>query len=162
MADPDVSIGDETALDTPSDGLEQAKAELAVLTQTLQRLQAEFENYRKRVAAEQAQWSAATTSQIMKEILEVADTLEAAFGHKNSPEEFIKGIELVYARLMEILESHNIVPFDPLGELFDPRLHDALSQGKCDQPAGTILEVLQKGYRLGDRVLRHAKVKVAQ
>lgn len=151
----------ETPPPTTPEELEVAKAQIADLTDTLQRLQAEFENFRRRVAAERADWSRAAAAEILTQFLDVADTFEVALGHKAADADFVKGIELVYAKLVETLGEHGVEPLDPKGEPFNPRLHAAILKEASDQPSGTVLEVFQKGYLLNDRILRHAKVKVA-
>ncbi|MEX1247591.1 MAG: nucleotide exchange factor GrpE [Anaerolineales bacterium] len=131
-----------------------------------QRAQAEFSNYKKRLAREQEQQAAEVRGRVLKRYLEIVDDLERAL--KNSPHEdegatWAEGIDLIYKKLISFLESEGLERFDPLGELFDPNLHEAVTQEESkDHESGVIIEVLRPGYMLGERVLRPAAVKVAK
>jgi molecular chaperone GrpE len=131
-----------------------------------QRSRAEFANYRKRVERERQQIYQNTASEIIRRYLDVLDDLERAL--KNVPEdpataEWAKGIDLIFRKLLTILESEGIKPMDAQGAEFDPNLHEAISQE--DNPeveSGHIIEVVRTGYMIGDRVLRPATVRVAR
>jgi molecular chaperone GrpE len=131
-----------------------------------QRARAEFANYKKRVEREQAETYQRAAGAVIKRFLEVLDDLDLAL--KNRPKEgegadWSNGIELIYRKLLTILENEGVKPMKLLGEPFDPNLHEAISMEPSDNvPSGHISEVLKNGYMLGDKVLRPALVRVAQ
>jgi molecular chaperone GrpE len=129
----------------------------------LKRVAAEFENYRKRVARDQATPPARAHERLVKELLPVLDdlerALEAASEHQEGKVE--EGVRLVQRELQEALGKEGLVEIETNGN-FDPHVHEALLSQPSEQDDGAILEVLQKGYRLGDRVLRPARVVVSQ
>jgi molecular chaperone GrpE len=131
-----------------------------------QRSRAEFANYKKRVDREQVEIYQRTAGNILKRYLEVVDDLERAL--RNRPKEgdgadWSEGIELVYRKLTNILESEGVKVMQTEGETFDPNYHEAISSEESpDHESGIIIEALQKGYLLGDRVLRPALVRVAR
>ena len=130
-----------------------------------QRARAEFTNYRKRVERDQALMQQTLTGNIVKRYLEIIDDLDRAL--KNRPQEgegasWANGIELIYRKLLNILESNGVTRM-PTGEMFDPNLHEAItSEDSNDHQSGEIIEVVQQGYLMGDRVLRPALVRVAR
>ena len=130
-----------------------------------QRARAEFTNYRKRVERDQALMQQNLTGSIVKRYLEVVDDLDRAL--KNRPQEgdgagWANGIELVYRKLINILESNGVTRM-PAGGMFDPNLHEAITSEDSDHhQSGEIIEVVQQGYLIGDRVLRPALVRVAR
>jgi molecular chaperone GrpE len=129
----------------------------------LQRVAAEFENYRKRVARDQQSLAVRAHERLVKELLPVLDDLEralhAAAEHQEAQLE--EGVELVHRELQEALAKEGLSEIETNGH-FDPHVHEALLSQPSDQEEGAILDVLQKGYRLGDRVLRPARVVVSQ
>ena len=130
-----------------------------------QRSQAEFINYRKRIERDQARIYEDATARVIKSFLPVMDDLKRAL--QNAPAEgeageWAKGIELVYRKMQNVLESEGVTMMDVDGEIFDPNLHEAISQTESpDHESGQIIEVIQPGYMIGDRVLRAALVRVA-
>jgi len=133
---------------------------IAELTDTLQRLQAEFENYKKYVEKSKTDFVKYAQSDIIEKLLPILDSFELALKN-TSKEEFIKGIELIYSQLYSLLEKQGLKKIQAKGKL-DPHLHEVLLKEECDKEEDTILEELQKGYMLGDKVLRHSKVKVSK
>jgi molecular chaperone GrpE len=129
----------------------------------LKRVAAEFDNYRKRVARDQQSLAARAHERLVKELLPVLDdlerALEAAAEHEEAKLE--DGVRLVHRELGEALAKEGLEEIETNGH-FDPHVHEALLSQPSDQDEGAILEVLQKGYRLGDRVLRPARVVVSQ
>lgn len=131
-----------------------------------QRSRADFANYKKRVERDQAQVSQNATAKIIKHFLEVLDDLELAL--KNRPQDgegaaWADGIELVYRKFSSILESEGVTPIEADGQYFDPNLHEAVTnEDNPDYESGQIIEVLKRGYFIGDRVLRPATVRVAR
>jgi molecular chaperone GrpE len=129
----------------------------------LKRVAAEFENYRKRVSRDQESLVARAHERLVKELLPVLDDLERALAAAEEHEEakLEEGVRLVHRELAAALEREGLAEIETNG-VFDPHVHEALlSQPSSDQAEGTVLEVVQKGYRLGDRVLRPARVVVA-
>jgi molecular chaperone GrpE len=132
-------------------------------TDDLKRVAAEFENYRKRVARDQANLAARAHERLVKELLPVLDDLERALEAASQHEEakLEEGVRLVQRELQEALGKEGLVEIETNGK-FDPHVHEALLSQPSEQDDGAILEVLQKGYRLGDRVLRPARVVISQ
>jgi len=130
------------------------------LTDTLQRLQADFENYKKRVDKEKQEFMQFATKEFIKLTLPIIDNFELAFSNKQSYEDFKKGIELIFVQMREILTNHGVTEI-PTNGGYNPQLHEAMMTAKDENKEDNIiLEVFQKGYTLGERVIRHAKVKV--
>src|SRR5918996_2185052 len=129
----------------------------------LQRVAADFENYRKRVAREQESLVARAHERLMKELLPVLDDLERALRAAEEHEEakLEEGVRLVHRELEEALSKEGLVVIETEGK-FDPHVHEALLTQPSDKDEGEIIEVLQKGYRLGDRVLRPARGVISQ
>jgi molecular chaperone GrpE len=156
----------EEVENTQEEQIEQTD-ELAVerdeLVDRLQRLQAEFENYRKRAARDQQALVARAHERLVKELLPILDdlgrALEAAEQHEEAALE--DGVRLVHQQLVDVLAREGLTEIDTDGA-FDPHVHEALLAQPSDAEAGTVLEVLQKGYRLGDHVLRPARVTIAE
>ena len=130
-----------------------------------QRARAEFTNYRKRVERDQAMMQQTITGSIVKRYLEIIDDLDRAL--KNRPQEgdgasWANGIELIYRKLLNTLESNGVTRMQAEGQ-FDPNLHEAITSEDSDHhQSGEIIEVVQQGYLMGDRVLRPALVRVAR
>ena len=125
----------------------------------LQRVAADFENYRKRVARDQQNLVARAHERLVKELLPVLDDLERALEAATEHEEakLEDGVRLVHRELKEALAKEGLVEIETNGK-FDPHKHEALLTQPSEEDEGAIIEVLQKGYRLGDRVLRPARV----
>jgi molecular chaperone GrpE len=134
-----------------------------------QRTRADFENFRKRAARDAALAQERGIAKLAKELLPAIDNLdravaaaESADGSEESASQFAAGVKLVHAELLAALARAGIVSFSPDGETFDPNLHEAVAQVPREETvAGTVIEVYQQGYRLGESVLRPAKVLVA-
>jgi molecular chaperone GrpE len=128
------------------------------------RVAADFENYKKRVRKEQADSEAKVRESILRDVLEVADNLEraASVDERADFKSLQKGIELVNRLFQGKLERLDVRPFESKGQPFDPRVHDAVSQlPTTEVPAGSVVSEIQKGYRIGERLLRPALVVVA-
>ena len=141
------------------DGLARQRDELV---DSLQRLQAEFANYKKRAAREQDALVARAHERLVKDLLPVLDdlgrALEAAEHHEEAKLE--EGVRLVHRQLADVLDKEGLAEI-PTDDGFDPNVHEALLSQPSDEPAGSVIEVIQRGYTLGDRVLRPARVVVA-
>jgi molecular chaperone GrpE len=128
------------------------------------RLAADFDNYRKRVAREQVAWTSRANERLLNELLPVLDDLERALGAAAAHEEakLEEGVRLVHRSLLGLVERHGLSEIETEGA-FDPHVHEALlAQPGEGAEEGSVLQVLQKGYRLGDKVLRPARVIVAE
>jgi molecular chaperone GrpE len=131
---------------------------------SLQRLKAEFDNYRKRAAREQESLSSRASESLLKELLPVLDDLERALAAAEHHEEaeLEDGVRLVHRALLDVMRRHGLELIETDGA-FDPHVHEALlAQPVEEAEPGSVVQVLQKGYRLGDRVLRPARVVVAE
>jgi molecular chaperone GrpE len=138
--------------------LEALRNENEELIDTLQRLQADFDNYRKRAQRDQEALVGRAGERIVKELLPVLDDLERALEAAEAKLE--EGVKLVHRQLEQLLEREGLAPVETDGK-FDPHVHEALLTQPSESEEGSVVEVLQKGYRLGDRVLRPARVVVA-
>lgn len=145
--------------------LEETRTKAAEYLDGWQRSMAEFANYKKRVDRDREQVQQNITGTTVKRYLEVVDDIERAL--KTRPQEnegaaWANGIELIYRKLLTILESQDVKPMDVLGHLFDPNRHEAIGQMESEvYPSGHIVEVVQNGYLIGERVLRPAIVRIA-
>jgi molecular chaperone GrpE len=127
------------------------------------RTQADFENYRKRMARENAAASERGAARLAKELLPALDHLEIALKAAEGHPEVIKGFALVRDDLLGALAKSGIQAFSPQGDAFDPNEHEAMAQQPSeDAESGTVLEVYQQGYRINGQILRPARVVVAQ
>ena len=144
------------------DELEQLTKERDEYLDALQRLKAEFENYRKRVARDQGSLVARASERLVKQLLPVLDDLERALVAASEHEEakLAEGVQLVHRALADALAKEGLVEVDTDGD-FDPHTQEALLAQPSDEKEGTIIQVLQKGYKLGDHVLRPARVVVS-
>lgn len=155
---------DPTGLTPDGDLLSLAVAERDEYLADLQRLAAEFENYRKRAARDQERLVAHAHERLVRELLPVLDDLERALEAAERHEEaaLVDGVKLVEQSLRKALVKEGLVEIETDGP-FDPHVHEALlSQSQEGAEAGSVLEVVQRGYRLGDRVVRPARVIVAE
>jgi molecular chaperone GrpE len=144
------------------DETEALRNENEELIDTLQRLQAEFDNYRKRAARDQESLVARAHERLVKELLPVLDDLERALVAAEQHEEakLEDGVRLVHRALADALQREGLAEIETNGK-FDPHVHEALLTQPSEAEEGSVLEVLQKGYRLGDHVLRPSRVVVA-
>ena len=127
------------------------------------RTQADFENYRKRMARENAQAADRGAARLAKELLPALDHLELALKAAEGHQEVIKGFALVRDELLAALGKSGIQAFSPQGEQFDPNEHEAMAQQPSEEAeSGTVLEVYQQGFRINGQILRPARVVVAQ
>ena len=143
--------------------LEEANAKTAEYLAMAQRVQADFENYRRRNESVRADAFADGRRDVATVMLPVLDNLERAVEAASSgqDEAIRNGVELVLRQMNDVYQKLDVTPIDRLGEKFDPNLENAILQGtEEDGEPGTVCQVLQKGYKMGDRVLRHAMVKV--
>jgi len=144
-------------------GADDARADVAQYREHLQRLQAEFENYRKRVLKEQTQAVELAARPVIQRLLEVLDDFDLALMHaQDRPDydRFLHGVELVYAKLVDTLRAEGLERIEAQGKPFDPELHEALMQSGDGDGDPMVADVLRPGYTLKGRVLRPAGVRV--
>lgn len=141
--------------------IEKNKKTIDELTDTLKRLQAEFENYKKRTDKEKIEFTKFAHADVIAQMLPVLDSFEIALKNTSEKEKFIEGMKMIYAQFHSILESEGLMPIEASGQKFDPYKHEVLMKEESDKPEDTILEEFQKGYMLNDKVLRHSKVKIS-
>jgi len=140
---------------------DQLKAERDHLVDRLARLQAEFENARKRAEREKADYRDYATGNVIEHFLPVLDNFELALKAKGSAEQLRSGVELIIKQMEEVLRQLQVTPVPAVGEEFDPRYHEALgSVEREDLPDHFIAEEIRRGYKLRDRLLRPAMVRV--
>ncbi len=147
--------------------LEQKASEAAEAHDRYLRTYADFENYRKRMQRDLADFRRYANEQMARELLSVVDHLALAIKHAGEADQgsegLRQGVELVYKQLRDVLEKSGITPFSAQGEPFDPAKHDAVMQEVTDTvPENTVVQVLQEGYLYHDKVLRHARVSVSK
>ena len=142
--------------------LDALQRERDELLDTLQRVQADFDNYRKRAQRDQESLVARAHERLVKELLPVLDDLERALAHAEAHEEakLEDGVALVARSFADVLRKEGLEEVETEGK-FDPHVHEALLSQPSSEDEGNVIEVLQKGYRLGDRVLRPARVVVS-
>ncbi len=128
------------------------------------RLAAEFENYKKRMAREHIRIMETSTDDYSRDLLDIIDDFERALGHSGADNDVLRqGMELILAKMNDILKKRGIEKMSAVGEHFDPALHEAVAQIESDTAEeGIILEEIQKGYRANGRILRPARVAVAK
>jgi molecular chaperone GrpE len=143
-------------------------AQVAESGERLLRLQADFENFRKRAAREREETLRFGAQNLVKDLVSVVDNLDRAIDHARQSdggdlEGLLQGVELVHRELLVVFEKHHVTAIDAHGKAFDPALHEAIAQAPDDSvDPNTVIEVLQKGYQLRDRLVRPARVVVAK
>ena len=148
--------------------LEAAQAKANEYLDGWQRERAEFYNYKKRMEREQSQGGQNALGNAIRRYLDIADDLARALKNKNRPEEgegaiWANGIDLIHKKLIAAFEADGIKVIDTDGKYFDPNLHEAIShEDSPDHESGQVIEVVQPGYTLGERVIRPARVRVAR
>jgi molecular chaperone GrpE len=165
--DPELVLSNPLEL-PPQEELMRLQVGLTEANDRLLRLQAEFENFRKRAAREHQEAMLFGPQILVKDLLSVVDNLDRAIDHARQSEGgdlqgLLQGVELVQRELLGVLGKHHVTPVDAMGEYFNPAFHEAMAQipdGGVEP--NTIIDVLQKGYQLRDRLLRPAKVVVTR
>jgi molecular chaperone GrpE len=149
---------------TPEERIAALEAEKVELRDRMLRIAAEFENWKKRSRREQTEAESKGREAVVRDMLEVIDNLEraSAAATGGDPQGIQQGVQLVLRLFYSKLERYDVRPIEAKGTPFDPRMHDAISQvPTADVPPGTVISELQKGYKIGDRLLRPATVVVA-
>ena len=144
--------------------LENLKAEKATYLDRLARLQAEFDNYRKRAAKEQQDFRDYALADALKQVLPILDSLDRALKTENaSTDDFRSGVDLIDRQFHDVLSRLGVEPIQAAGQPFDPNLHQAIQMVDTDEVADNhVVDELQRGYKIKDRLLRPAMVRVAQ
>jgi molecular chaperone GrpE len=148
--------------DAPSDA-EKLKAERDALLDRLARLQAEFDNARKRAVREQQEFREFAAADVIKTFLPILDSFELALKANADSSDFRNGIELIYRQFQDALQKIGVVQITAIGQPFDPRIHEAIEMVDTTQvPDHQVLDELQRGYKYKERLLRPAMVRVAR
>lgn len=149
--------------DPSSNNIAELQQKLDLMTETCKRVVADLANYRKRAEEEKIALANFGNTKILIELLSVLDNFERALKameSDNIPEDHKKGILGIQSQIKNLLEKYDVKPFESLNKKFDPNLHEAIAQGPGEKDM--IIEEIEKGYTIGDKVLRPAKVKVGQ
>jgi molecular chaperone GrpE len=156
---------DNGPTEAANDELTKVVEEREQLRDRLLRTTAEFDNYRKRVDRDRREMADRAAEAVLTEILPIIDDLERALAAEDTGEgadAYRRGVELIHKQLLDLLTRRGVAPIDTAGATFDPHLHQAVSsEPSADHREGEIIEEFRRGYRLGDRLLRPAMVKVA-
>lgn len=149
--------------DDQTEKLQELGEKLAETNDKYVRLYSEYENYRKRTTTEKAELIINGSKDTIKAILPVVDDLERALQAMSDEESAKEGVQLIYNKLMNILGQKGLKPIEAKGEKFDESLHEAVTQFPAadEEQKGKVVDVVEKGYYLNDKVLRYAKVVVA-
>jgi molecular chaperone GrpE len=156
------SPSEEVVQDAAQVELEQVKGERDQLLDRLARLQAEFDNARKREAKERQDVRDYTVSSTVEPFLSVMDNFQLALKADGSKEQLRSGVELILKQMEDALRGLNVVPVESVGAQFDPRVHEALGSIETKEfPDHQVLEEIRRGYKVRDKLLRPALVKIA-
>jgi molecular chaperone GrpE len=156
----------EASDDAIAADLEKARAEAESYLDDLRRLQADFDNYRKRTLREQTARAASASQALVARLLPVLDNFELAVSSAEQSRDFdrmLKGVEMVFGELREVMEGEGLVKIEAEGKPFDPERHEAvIAVEQEDTEPGTVVDIVRAGYELRGKVLRPAMVKVAK
>ena len=143
--------------------VEKLKAERDALLDRLARLQAEFDNARKRAVRDQQEFREFAAADVIKNFLPILDSFERALKAGGDSSDFRNGIELIYRQFQDALQKIGVQPIVAMGQPFDPRIHEAVEMvDSTEVPDHHVLDELQRGYKYKDRLLRPAMVRVAR
>lgn len=162
-----VDAPEAIGVDAPEAELEAVRAQAAEHLEGWQRTQAEFANYKKRMERERAEIYQNAADALIARFLGVLDDFERALKDKppmsGEAARWAAGVELIYRKLQGVLEAQGIVRMEAAGQTFDPKLHDAVTHEESEEhEEGQIIEMLQPGYKRGEKVIRPAMVRVAR
>ena len=163
LLDADLVADEEEAAAVVESDLEQLLRERSDLVDTVRRVQAEFENYRKRVIREQSTLVERSTERLVEELLPVLDSFDGALAHASAsdPDQLRKGLDGIHGQLVAVLEKHGLERIEADGHPFDPNEHEAvMSDDGPAEPA--VAETMRAGYRLKGRMVRPAMVRVTR
>jgi len=128
----------------------------------LQRLQAEFDNYRKRVTRERREWITSSKADLITQLLPIIDNFERAMGVPDIPDTILLGLEMVYKELLEVMAKEGVQRIETTGQAFNPSIHEAIAYQEDSATEGSIIAETASGYQLGTKLLRAAQVVVAK
>jgi molecular chaperone GrpE len=149
--------------ETQPDPLEDLRRERDALQDRLLRTAAEFDNYRKRMDRERRELADYTAGEVISELLPIVDNLERALQAAAEDDPLRKGVELIHRQMLDLLRKRGVKPIEALGTDFDPNFHQAvIHEESTEHREGEVMAELQRGYVVGDRLLRPAMVKVAK
>ncbi len=152
---------DDSSEETPGEPVEEPEAE----SDRFLRLAAEFDNYKKRTAREFEDIIKRANVRLLRELVDIVDNFERAMSAQaedHSHKAYRQGVELIYNQLAALLTKEGVTPIEAVGQPFDPHYHEAVMQAPSDEyDEGTVTQEIQKGYRIGDKVLRHSRVIVS-
>ncbi|MFT4325914.1 MAG: nucleotide exchange factor GrpE [Candidatus Woesearchaeota archaeon] len=141
--------------------MERMTQEINDLTDTLKRVQAEFDNYKKRTSLEKEAYGKVAKAQLFEKLIPIIDHFENALKHAAENDNFVMGMRMIHGLLLDLLQSEHVSILDPLDQKFDPHKHEAIgTMTDASKEGDVVLEVQQKGYMLFDKVIRQAKVVV--
>jgi len=172
--EPESTPPDEKIINSEDDPLKELQAKLEAKEkeaedtyERLLRISAEFDNYKKRSSREMVEYRKFANQSLIKEMLSVIDNLELAMnstnGHKAIDKDLVQGLEMTYKEILKVFEKFNVKPIDACGQPFDPTFHEAVMQEETnDSPKNTVVNELQRGYMIHDRLLRPSMVVVAK
>lgn len=157
----------DNVLDATRAVIEQLEGKLQELQQRQMRMQADFDNLRRRSRLEKEEYTKYAHAQLLEGILPIVDNFERAIAvrqEQQDVEAVIRGVTMIYRQMEQWLDQAGVQPIMAIGQAFDPAYHQAISQTEASEayPSGTIVEQLQRGYVLHDKVIRPAMVKVAE
>lgn len=160
---PEALVSDAEDSSSGDTALLSMQAERDALQDQLLRARAEFDNYRRRVARENEQLRTTAAQALMRDLLPIVDNMERALSHvEDKTDGLALGIEMVLKQFTGVLAARGLEPIAALGEPFNPHIHEALThQPSAEYPEDTVMEEFQRGYRLGDFVLRPTQVVVS-
>lgn len=168
----DIPIEEDAEVEEPEVAEESGEAEAAAVEEPIEteseryvRLAAEFDNYKKRTAREFGELIKTANGRLLRQLVDIADNFERALtsnGEDSSFESYRKGVELIYNQLEDLLKRENVTAIEVVGQPFDPNVHEAMmQQASDDYGEGIVIQEVQRGYQLDDKVLRHARVIVS-
>lgn len=162
-AEPSADTDDEAEEEHEENPVAVLEAELKEKSDRILRLQADFENFRRRTAKEKEELTAVITQNMLTDLLPLLDNFERAMMVEQTDiEAFQKGMEMIFTQLREVMEKHGLEKIEAEGQVFDPNLHQAVMRVEIpDVEDGMITQVLQQGYRAKGRVIRPSMVQVA-
>jgi molecular chaperone GrpE len=167
----DESVNQQDTTDTAegaepaADQLDDLRREKDALQDRLLRTAAEFDNYRKRIERERGEFAAYAAAEVLTDLLPIVDNFERALDAPTTSDDaaFRKGVELIHKQMLDLLRKRGVTPIEALGSDFDPNFHQAvIHESSPGHREGEVMAELQRGYMLGDRLLRPAMVKVAK
>lgn len=156
---------EEITVEEPISALEESGRLASEYLDHLQRLQAEFDNYKKRVDREKAELIEYASAELVSELIDIMENLERGVASAKGSDDIdsiVKGMEMVSTQLKDILGSRGLKPIEAVGKKFDPHYHEAMMMTPTDEyPYNTVIEEFQQGYMIKDKVIRYSKVRVS-